>query len=326
LHVMGDVTITSTGALTIPRGTTPEQPSDPVAGMIRYNDTEGYIETYEPSFEQWVPIGIFLGVLATGGDEENIIIDSIQYRVHTFTINGQFNVLRGGEVEYLIVAGGGGGGSDNAGGGGGGGVLHSYFNTASQPYSVIVGLGGNQSGTINADAQTSGGKSSVFGLEALGGGFGANGESGARLADLGGSGGGGDGERPTNGAQGTPGQGFPGGNGFRSPDHGGGGGGAGSEGQRATSQNAGDGGQGFLLDIHGSPRYYGAGGGGGGANGTRGGTGGSFTGKGIGKGSISGIGTDGETNSGGGGGGSTGSDWTGGAGGSGIVIIRYRIG
>ena len=60
-------------------------------------------------------------IIATGGT----ITDSGDYRIHTFTGDGTFNVTNAGlpgpagstTVDYLVLAGGGGGGSDNAGGG-----------------------------------------------------------------------------------------------------------------------------------------------------------------------------------------------------------------
>jgi len=341
LHVMGDVTITSTGALTIPRGTTPEQPSDPVAGMIRYNDTEGYIETYEPSFEQWVPIGIFLGVLATGGDEENIIIDSIQYRVHTFTINGQFNVLRGGEVEYLIVAGGGSGGVDNGGGAGAGGLLMGILqvHTQTDP-NIVVGGGGPRGfgkGTVSAPDDGpgfNGQNSHALGLTAIGGSGGTGWvnttlPSGSSTY----SGGSGAGQScSTTGVNsrgfgiGTEGQGKNGGAAIAA--YAGGGGGAGEQGQSGNSISGGAGGLGISLSISGTSTYY-AGGGTGGwdvaSNRLISGTAASNNGVQK-KGNEQSDEFPCAPNTGHGGHGSNHNNRFSGAGGSGIVIIRYRIG
>ena len=59
---------------------------------------------------------------AIGGTITEIDVAGVNYRVHTFTESGNFEVLSGvADIEYLIVAGGGGGGGGDAGGGGGGG-------------------------------------------------------------------------------------------------------------------------------------------------------------------------------------------------------------
>ena len=62
-------------------------------------------------------------IVATGGTITTVDTD---YKVHTFTGNGTFEVTQAGSgdnagVGYLIVAGGGAGGSGSVGGGGGGG-------------------------------------------------------------------------------------------------------------------------------------------------------------------------------------------------------------
>ena len=47
LYVNGNATISSTGAITVPVGTTAQRPSPPVQGMIRYNTTTGKFEGYD---------------------------------------------------------------------------------------------------------------------------------------------------------------------------------------------------------------------------------------------------------------------------------------
>ena len=72
---------------------------------------------------------------ATGGTITTYSSGGIDYKVHSFTSTGNttFNVLAGGDVEYLIVAGGGGGGGyapepgSPGGGGGAGGLLTGSF-------------------------------------------------------------------------------------------------------------------------------------------------------------------------------------------------------
>jgi hypothetical protein len=365
LHVNGDVTITSTGALTIPRGTTAQRPTNPTAGMIRYNSDEGYIEAYDAYFSTWDPIGT-KGVLATGGTVTDIFVSGIQYRVHTFTSVGtaSFQVLRGGMVEYLVVAGGGAGGGRHAGGGGAGGVVAGTFIVVVNSYAVVVGAGAPR--IINLDSiGATGNNSAVLGLTARGGGGGGTWEYG-NAGQSGGSGGGNSGSAGGNGASATQPStnpsatidvGFRGG-GASGPSAGGGGGGAGGVGANGTGDNTtGNGGNGVQNAILGINYYWGGGGGGAGwvsttsgGNGGLGGGGGGgtaftvYTG-GTGGGSAlnsgsNGTNTNGQnggdagTNTGGGGGGAcqpTGyaggyGPQNSGAGGSGIVIIRYRVG
>lgn len=295
--------------------------------------------------------------------------------VMVFKTSGTFTPNFSGNVEVLVVAGGGGGGMDMGGGGGGGGVLSStsYAVTAGTPITVTVGAGGygapsgNTYRTDGVGPQPNGhqftvsatnGGNSVFGsLTALGGGFGASSYYGytpnSGIGGTGGSGGGCSGY--THGGRrvvdnGTPGQGFSGGN-SGNPDssadshYSGGGGGAGQRG--ADGPNRPNGGNGVLNDILGT-RYYWAGGGGGashppssgnGGNGGLGGGGGGASWEGTaGIGDKSGISTavdgkagssqpggDGAPNTGGGGGGGThhNTNNKGGEGGSGIVIVRF---
>jgi hypothetical protein len=288
LHVNGDVTITSTGALTIPRGTTAQRPTNPVGGMIRYNNDEGYLETYDPALSLWRSISSY-GVLATGGIVTEITVSGLQYKVHTFTSIGtsSFEVLRGGVVEYLIHGAGSGGNggvsSVNYGNGGAAGVARTGTTTISiQTYSIIVG--GGSPGTPQ-DNSSAGNNSAALGFTASGGnGSLNNGRTGAANADF-------------NGGTDSAGT------------NSGGGAGAGSNGAGAA------GGSGFTSSINGTPTIRGGGGGGIGAN-SSGGSGGGGNGS-------TGTPTSGAPNTGSGGGGGPSSG--GAAGGSGIVIIRYRV-
>jgi hypothetical protein len=290
----GNFTNNATGYTKIATGTTAQRPGTPVVGMIRFNTT---LNSYE-------------------------IYDGTSWKILNYS-----DAANSYAVEYLICAGGGGGGSDNSGGGGGGGVITGTTFVQNGSYDIVVGAGGAGAPGGNIDSQTNGGNSSAFinwGQTALGGGFGANGNSAHRPAGSGGSGGGGEGENSSReaGGAGTFGQGFAGGNALTGSGYGGGGGGAGGVGNNSVAGLAGNGGQGLLSAINGTARYYGSGGGGSGIG--DGGTGGSFSGFGIGNGNTGvGAGTNGETNSGGGGGGGTGTSDAGGNGGSGIVIIRY---
>ena len=69
--------------------------------MIRFNTTVNKLQVYDGT--AWQSIG---GISATGGT----VTEVGGYRIHTFTSDGTFTVISGGDVDYLVVAGGGGGG------------------------------------------------------------------------------------------------------------------------------------------------------------------------------------------------------------------------
>jgi hypothetical protein len=282
------------------------------AGMIRFNKDLGKIQVHNGS--AWLTIG---GVSATGG----AVTYADGYTIHTFTSSGTFNVISGGEVEYLVVAGGGGGANRDAGGGGAGGMLTGTLtNVTPDTYTITRGAGGAGGASTNGADGTNGSNSTALGFTAIGGGGGgAQGSNGGS----GGSGGGGGYTAPGSGT-GTGGQGNNGGLGRVATGYtgtgyaGGGGGGAGGVGGNARGlEDGGHGGGGLQSSISGTPTYY-AGGGGGGGN-DSGGTGGSGVG---GNGGVP-SGYNATANTGGGGGGARSGGGTGGAGGSGIVIIRY---
>ncbi len=212
-------------------------------------------------------------------------------------------------VEYLIVGGGGGGGGgfDTGGGGGGGAgmVLTGTFRSGiSETYTVVVGAGGAASTNAypSAPFETAGGdgaSSSLDTIIALGGGGGK-----ASRTQTDGSGAGGAAQTAVAAAIGGSG----GGNlGSSAGGSGGGGGGASENGGNGTAAAGGTGGAGISSSISGSATTYGAGG-----NGARGNT--IITGA---------AGTANRGNGGGGGGFSFSGARNSGAGGSGIVIIRY---
>jgi len=248
------------------------------------------------------------------------------YKVHSFTSSGTFQITSGsGNTEVLVIAGGGGGVGNDAGGGGGAG---GYSEKASHPvtagsYTVTVGAGGSAGGVSPyAEVGTKGGDSSFDSIISDGGGAGVNNTSTSLIN--GGSGGGvrngssagtatqGD----TNGATGYGNAGAD--TGSSGTWGAGGGGGAGSAGSGASGSGSsgtygGAGGNGKSNSITGTAVIYAGGGGGGGrpnSNSGAGGTGGGGTAK--------SAGTDGL--GGGGGGGQSG---LGGDGGDGIVIIKY---
>ena len=281
----------------------------------------------------------------------------------TFTVCQTATCAANNLVSYMVIAGGGGGAYQRGGGGGAGGFRE--YKSPVTPYTaspldgspagagsgtavtvtatgfpITVG-GGGVGGTVPA-ANTSGSNSVFSTITSTGGGFGANpaGPSPANAAP-GGSGGGGVGAggNPSNaGGSGntppvTPSQGNNGGAGAPGAPYGaGGGGGAGAAGTSGSNGTAGPGGNGVTTSINATPTAR-AGGGGGGTfeNGSHSaGSGG--TGGGGNAGSNSADAVAGTVNTGSGGGGGAFNNTTptepkdqGAAGGSGIVIIRYKF-
>jgi hypothetical protein len=265
---------------------------------------------------------------ATGG----VIYQDATYTYHAFASSGTFTPSQALTADVLVVAGGGGGGntsSGNNGGGGAGGLIYAASQSLSSGtgYTCTIGGGGAVS--------TNGGNSSFTGLTtAVGGGAGGVASSGGSNGSNGGSGGGGAVYNPSPvGSGGTGSQGNNGGSGYGSPSFaGGGGGGYGTAGSSATASIGGNGGNGtntyssWLTSTgFGSSGYIAAGGAGSGSDGFPAGTGG-LGGGGIGASYYSTqYATAGLTNSGSGGGGGVyrvGS-YSAGAGGSGLVIVRY---
>jgi hypothetical protein len=259
---------------------------------------------------------------ATGGTITTVVDGGIEYKVHTFTSSGTFTVSGGmGTVDYLVVAGGGGGGTRHGGAGGAGGYRTGTTTAAVGAHTVTVGAGGT-GGAVNTSRGGTGGNSSALDITALGGGGGGSFGFNSNGAD-GGSGGGACTDNGTPGS-GTSGQGNDGGKIDTGTYPGTGGGGAGAAGSPNVSGVGGAGGNGLSSSISGTATTYA--GGGGGAGETTAGTGGS------GGGGNGAIGNDapqaGTANTGGGGGGARNSDaisLNGGAGGTGVVILRYPV-
>ncbi len=240
-------------------------------------------------------------------------------------------------VDYLVVAGGGSGGSAWEGGGGGAGGLRSTVTatggggslesslsfTPGNTYTITIGGGGPQPSSAEGTMGNSGTNSSISGngittITSTGGGGGATaGSNGLSGGSGGGCSRGGSGNIP---GSGTNNQGYSGGTNLSSdPNYAsGGGGGAGGVGTNGSADSSpGNGGPGVYVSITGSSVAY-AGGGGGSSSGGAG-TGGVGGG---GNGSGSSTGGAGQTNTGGGGGGVRNRYNAGGAGGSGVVILR----
>lgn len=251
----------------------------------------------------------------------------------------------GVSVDYLVVAGGGGGAAGEGGGGGagglrstmnatgGGGTLQSKITmSGGTTYTVTVG-GGGAGSNYGSGAAGGDGSPSVFAtVSTVGGGGGARGANGSdEIGRPGGSGGGGGtsgGSNQKTGGAGTANEGYAGGTGAVNNASGGdkgagGGGGAGGVGGNGstTSYIGGNGGQGVDVSILGSSNGYAGGGGGAIFQAGTGGVG--NRGGGSASNSLSGNGAAGQANTGGGGAGGNYSNGNGGAGGSGVVILRW---
>ena len=281
------------------------------------------------------------GTVTTNGD----------FKVHTFNSSGTFEITQAGtgpykDIDYLVVAGGAGGGGTGGGGGGGAGGYRTAASTYSGParagssltasvasFPITVGAGGG-AGTNITGANSTPGNDSIFSTitSAGGGKGGAINPAPGTAGDPGGSGGGsGSGNTSTpvgNDPATTPVQGFSGGDAPSNPDGGAGagGGGAGEVGRPGGGNQ--DGGDGDSNSITGSAVTRGGGGGGGArtdrpATGGTGGTGGG--GDGSTGANTGGAGTANTGGGGGGGGFQPHSHRPSGAGGSGVVVIRYKF-
>ena len=272
--------------------------------------------------------------------------------VETFTSSGTFSVPSGvSSVQVLVVAGGGSGGASIGGGGGAGGLVYhaTYGVTPGGTESVTVGDGGAGKDTPTPGSPSTGnnGQNSQFGtLVAIGGGGGGSRRCGPYQGSDGASGGSGGGASSTDnspnygggpatqpGSPGSPaGQGYgnPGGNGrVRFPHGSGGGGGAGASAGSAdnpTGESNGGAGKAYTIADGTSSVYY-AGGGAGvtdHSSGTIPQSGGQGGG---GATQYNVINGDGTANRGGGGGAGsfppTSPNNTSGAGGKGVVIVRW---
>ena len=318
-------------------------------------DRESVTFVYVDSTQGWVPVNdnnelkaAAQYVAATGGTVTTVCTN---YKVHTFTGPGTFcvssagNPLGSNTVSYLVVGGGGGGANNRGGGGGAGGFREgrtpqcaSYsasplnatagLPVSASPYSITVG--GGATGIPNSPTNrpgNSGNVSTFSTITAAAGGFGGyNPSPTPGVGGTGGSGGGGGYPNLAGGAGNTPPvsppQGNPGGTSCSS-NSGSGGGGAGAAGGNGADCNAGAGGAGVATSINGTPTTRGGGGGGSGSSGG-GGAGPGGGGAGYVGGGGSNPNQDGDANTGGGGGASRNGPVSG-AGGSGIVIIRYKF-
>tara|TARA_R110000787_G_scaffold204427_1_gene314927 strand:+ start:677 stop:1576 length:900 start_codon:yes stop_codon:yes gene_type:complete len=264
-------------------------------------------------------------------------IGGTDYEIYTFQADGTITFGRAVDVDSLIIGGGGSGGQRNGGGGGAGEVYRGIRSATAIEYAITVGAGGAPPADTDTHENGDNGASSIaLGKTSIGGGGGGSEELGLNSTATkglnGASGGGGRGYWAGLGGTGTA--GFDGGAGLSGGNTAfgsGGGGGAGGIGEAGTSVKGGDGGLFITDDITGTALKYGAGGGGGGdllettplgaSSDAIGGNGGSKA--------ILATAATANTGSGGGGGGGGGTAGApyiaGGAGGSGLVILRIAI-
>ena len=298
---------------------------------------------------------------ATGGTISNYVDGSTRYRVHTFNTTDTFQITKlasdapNNNIDFLCVAGGGGGGkgqngNDCGGGGGGaggfrtsagpsGGGASAESKLTAQLTTWPISVGGGGANTSTSDTNGTPGTPSYIGpavsklIESIGGGQGS-GRNGT--GSTGGSGGGG--SCTGSFGNGTANQGYSGGGPSGSPTPQGatyGGGGAGAAGGSGVPKGGGggDGGTGAQSSITGTSLWYAGGGGGGkgngpgaagvGANGV-GGNGGTNP-SGSGPATPGAGGANGRGGGGGGAGGYADSSTTSGAGGDGVVVLRYVV-
>jgi len=253
------------------------------------------------------------------------------YFYHTFTSTDTFVVTKPLTVDYLVVAGGGGAGQapgsgsnygtggggaggfrTSAGQSGGGASAESKLYLLPTSYAVAIGAGGAAGSTPGA---TNGSNSSFSTITSIGGGAGFYSTANVSTGGVGAGGSGGGNSYDTYSGYsygaGTANQGYNGGTGNTAGTTAGSGGGAGGAG--GVDSN---GGVGVQSSISGTATYYAGGGAAGSTTARTGGSGGGGN-----------QNTSGLVNTGGGGGGKYGfgtASTSSGAGGSGIVIIRYK--
>jgi hypothetical protein len=314
--------------------------------FVYVDSTRGWINTGDATYVAGNPF-----VTATGGT----VLTCGDFKTHIFTGPGTFTVTNAGtptgsnSVEYLVVAGGASGSKNDVGGGGGaGGYRQNYPSPVSTglpvsatAYPITVGAGG---AAITGNTVGNPGSNSIFSTITSTGGGGGGGVGGTSGLAGGSGGGAAHGGCTSIGGAGntppvSPSQGNPGGGGGLNPPQfgAGGGGGAGAAGTTGVPSAAGPGGAGSPIattvfgptaPTYGTPgpapgRYFSGGGGGARDDTGTGGTGGSGGGGTGGSNNQNGV--DGTTNTGGGGGGTGNQPATSGAGGSGIVVIRYKF-
>jgi len=271
----------------------------------------------------------------SGGNSTDTSVSGFTTRV--FTSDGSLTVGGSGDVDILVIGGGGGGAGYYGGGGGSGGLIYkAEHGLTANTYDIVIGAGGisktnTAPGGVGGDTTfTINGGAQEFIAKGGGGGGGPNatdgGSGGASGYNTGGAGD--EIQTAQSGDSGTYGFGNDGGLGVGSPGYNPGGGGAsGSTPPAATQSTAGAGGAGKdYSSIYGtalgvSGVFAGGGGGAFTSDGSGAAGAGGSGGGGAGATTDTGTGVTGTNGTGSGGGGSK---WgASGAGGTGIVLVRY---
>jgi hypothetical protein len=89
--ISSDLIFSSNGAVTMPSGTTGEQPGSPQAGMIRYNVTTNTFEGYGSSWGS-------IGGGATGGGGDEVFVENDQTVTTSYTISSGKNAMSTGPI------------------------------------------------------------------------------------------------------------------------------------------------------------------------------------------------------------------------------------
>jgi hypothetical protein len=89
-----NVTLTGTGYLDLPVGTTAQRPGSPSAGMIRYNSDNSKFEGYDTAYGPgWGPISS-----ATGAGSDRIFFENGKTVTTSYTISTNYNAITAGPV------------------------------------------------------------------------------------------------------------------------------------------------------------------------------------------------------------------------------------
>jgi len=91
INALQNVTLNSTGALTVPVGTQAQRPSAPAAGMFRFNDDSDEFEGYDGS--AWGSIGGGSNITPFG------LFENAKLIVANYTIGTNNNAISGGPIE-----------------------------------------------------------------------------------------------------------------------------------------------------------------------------------------------------------------------------------
>ena len=277
--------------------------TSPVEGQFCFLKDTDTTQVYDGT--DWVETGggaLAGAAISSPAPTGDYVDGGVTYDYWTFTSSSSITVSTAGLADVLVVGGGGGGATGDGGGGGAGGMnvlTNVYIPAGSQ--TVTVGAGGVQPGA--SAFGNIGNTSSLYIFRGLGGGGGGRTARGGDGGSGGGGGGSGVANQPGGKAVDTT-QGNNGGQSGSSTQQGAGGGGAGAAAATATAATNNPGGAGLANSITGTSVTYAAGG-----NGD----------------SSTEPAPSGTANTGNGGHGRDSSVGTAGAGGSGIVIVRYPI-